>query len=323
LNKKVLKVWLIKTYDERGVAFGNHLMKELGDRLGIRIELHHRVWSSVLGMLLDAFSRGEAPDVFMLGFTWIHTLSHLKLLKPLPEDMAIRPVLAPWMSGCITCQGQAQAYPWLSDPLILNCRLDIMDMFGVHSEDLSTRQGLMTACEHIETTCKKKGINNLSSMYFTLKPPSPMLNRSLAFLFKEGWEFPEYGKIPMNFSTDPRSLHGFNNIWELMRICGVSFSNVRMTGKLMYDIYNKDKQFAFYNGGVIELLDNLLAGVPTDVTRFTAVPLPPNATNAKTFGGGSALAVSSATREPAEMDTHHSISTRNRDGLLGTIPEMS
>lgn len=279
----------------------------LGEALNVDIELRTIPWAQSADSLITAFKNGSPPDVFQIGTTFIRTFAHLDYLAPVPDDFKLKPPLAGWMDGCCSYKGNAVAVPWISEVMILSARRDVMDRFGIEASDIADWDGFSRACAMIAADCKKKkGANALSfplsfPLVFPIRPENKTLRCYISWFLSGGWKFPPLTGIPAGILEHEAVAGTLKYIFGLIRAEGIGIRDVRIHPSHLFEQFVSQGRYAFsveyWAGDIADAIRHSeLSG--DRGTELAIMPVPSISGESVSWGGGSALSVSSATEYP-------------------------
>lgn len=327
----VLRVWLISSFmDGCEASFHLEELEQLGKSLHLNIELKMVSWNRAYENVVSAFKNGNEPDVFQFGTTWAHTLSYLGYLAPVPSNMDLKPSLASWMDKCSIFRGVRTAVPWNAETIVLTACEEALSTYRIKPSDLENWDGFYKVCGEIAAQQKKRTGESRCQipLAFPIRPEMGTLHRYIAWLWAGGWSFPDLKKIPKNILANETCIKTFEYISRLMQVGEMSIKDVQIHPQHMYERFYDQKHYAFYIGN--------WCGIAADAVKclwesrrskipFTMMPIPYSSPDARPWGGGSMLGVSSRTRYPeaAWRVIKHIISDRYSEqlaALSGYVP---
>lgn len=294
LGRTTLKIWLIGSNIELESQYMSAQLKRLEHELPFQAELRMITWNRAFDTIVDAFKNDSAPDIFSTGTTWVHTLSYLKYLAPVPRSFEMRPFLAPWLNDVIRVNGTVYAVPFLSEAYVLMAKQKILDCVGIHGDDLKDWDSFFASCMKITDYFKARGIEHIP-LAFPLRPEIGTLHRYAVWLYKGGWTFPRLHSGMERIFRNEISIKTLGFISNILRAPGADLKALQTdTLSLMEQFQNSDNAFTFFVGnGNMYILNVLNNHHSRDISLY---PLPSLVPDAKTFGGGSVLAVASSCR---------------------------
>ncbi len=293
LGRTTLKIWLIGSNIELESQYMSQQLKRLEQELPFQAELRLMTWNRAFDTIIDAFKNDSAPDIFSTGTTWVHTLSYLKYLAPVPRSFEMRPFLAPWLDDVTRVNGTVYAVPFASEAYVLMAKQKILDTVGIHSEDLKDWDSFFASCMKITEHFKARGIGHIP-LAFPLRPEIGTLHRYAVWLYKGGWTFPRLRTGMDRIFRNEISIKTLSFISNILRAPGANLKALQIdTLSLMEQFRNTDDITFFVGNGNMYVVNALNGYHRSDISLY---PLPSLIPNAKTFGGGTVFAVASTCR---------------------------
>lgn len=293
LGRTTLKIWLIGSNIELESQYMSSQLKRLEQELPFQAQLRMITWNRAFDTIVDAFKNDSAPDIFSTGTTWVHTLNYLKYLAAVPNSYRMRPFLAPWLHDAIRVNGTRYAVPFLSEAYVLMAKQKILDDVGLHSEDLKDWDSFFTSCMKITEYFKGRGIEHIP-LAIPLRPEIGTLHRYTVWLFKGGWTFPRLHAGMERIFQNDISIKALSFLSNILRAPGADLKALQSETLSLMQQFQNSNDFTFFVGNGNMYIANVLNGHhESDISLY---PLPSLVPNAKTFGGGSVLAVASTCR---------------------------
>lgn len=294
LANTTLKIWLIGSNIKAESTYLSQRLKQVEEKLHVHLELRLMPWNRAFDTVVATFKNDSAPDIFSTGTTWVRTLSYTNYLAPLPESFPIKPFLAPGLDESIRYNGKIYAVPFLAEVYVLMARQRVLDSVGIHAEDLSDWDSFFASCMKISDYYKARGVEHIP-LAFPLRPESGTLHRFAVWLFRAGWTFPKlYPGMDRIFRNDISSM-ALEYVSKVVRAAGSDLKPLQTdTQSVMRQYFSTDNAYTFFVGNGADYVRDRVAGIR--VNNLSLYPLPSLVPEAKTFGGGSVLAVSSTSR---------------------------
>lgn len=294
LGRTTLKIWLIGANIQEESEYLSNCLKQIEQEHQFQAELRLITWNRAFDTIIDAFKNDSAPDIFSIGTTWVHTLSYLKYLSPVPQSLKMKPILAPWLYDAIRVKGTVYAVPFLAEAYVLMARKSILDLVGISGNDLKDWDSFYASCMKITDYFRGRGIAHLP-LVFPLRPEIGTLHRYTIWLFKGGWSFPRLRAGMDSIFHNEISIKVLEFISNIIIGAGGDLKALQTdTLSLMTRFHQSENAFTFFVGNGNSYVRNVMNNRPDqDLALF---PLPSLVPNAKTFGGGSVLAVASSSR---------------------------
>ncbi|NLK21902.1 MAG: extracellular solute-binding protein [Epulopiscium sp.] len=297
MNSKSIKVWLLSTYQNNEVFVYNDELKRLEKYLGINIDVKTIPWNRAYDIMIKAFKNGSPPDVLELGSTWISIFAHLGYLKEVPSYFKIRPSLSKWMDDCSIYKGIRYSIPWFIEPVVLATNQDFLEKHNIDYTDICSRDILYDICREIflkENTSSTQ--NEHIPFGFTARPDPGTLHFYMAWLYKEGYVFPNLTKYENNLIDLNSFVETFKYIVKLMNISSTNINDPNIYSRILHEkFYNKNK--------CTFLMDTTNRSVVNTLKykkNHTVIPVPAKSPDMKAYAGGALLNVSSTTKYPNE-----------------------
>lgn len=290
LGSPTLKIWLIGSNIDYESQFLSQKLKKLESELPFHAELRMITWNRAFDTIIDAFKNDSAPDIFSTGTTWVHTLSYLKYLAAAPHSFQMRPFIAPWLYDVIRVNGTIYAVPFISEAYVLMAKTKILDSVGIQGDDLKDWDSFYGSCMKITDYFKARGVEHIP-LAFPLRPEMGTLHRYVVWLFKGGWTFPKLRPGMKSIFRDEKSIKALSFISNILRAPGINLKALQVDTMSLLEQFQKTDNFTFYVGNGNMYIENILNHHHNrDISLY---PIPSLVPNAKTFGGGSVLAVAS------------------------------
>ncbi len=302
MSGDVLRLWLSSSVYGETAPFYMEGFRRLGKELKLDIELKIIPWSRSAATLISAFKNGNPPDIFELGTTVVQTMAHLEYLAPVPDEMKLKPSLADWVDGNCAYKGRRVAVPWLADTVVMAARQDILDRYDISRRDVSDRAGFYRVCEMLaDDGGKKSGNNRFFPMVFPIRPDNWTFRYYVSWLLSSGWKFPPLTPIPANIFENDTVIETFEYISRLIQMSGITTKDVRLHPQHLFEQFASQGRYVFFTGSWVVPLSDVIkrpwlyAGQGAE---FSILPIPSLSPEARPWGGGSTLAVSSGTKFP-------------------------
>ena len=294
LGRTTLKIWLIGANIELESRYMSQLLKRLENELSFDAELRMITWNRAFDTIVDAFKNDSAPDIFTTGTTWVHTLSYLNYLSPVPDSFQMRPFLAPWLHDVIQVNGTIYAVPFTSEAYVLMAKQKILDRVGIQGDDLKDWDSFHASCMKIIEYFRARGIEHIP-LVFPLRPEIGILHRYMVWLFKGGWKFPKLHPGMKSIFRNEISVKALSFVSSILRATGADLKALQAdTMSLMEQFQNEEDSFTFCVGnGNMYTMNVLNKRFDSGISLH---PLPSLVPHAKTFGGGSVITVASTCR---------------------------
>jgi ABC-type glycerol-3-phosphate transport system substrate-binding protein len=290
LGPPTLKIWLIGSNIEHESEYMSQQLKNLENELPFRAELRMITWNRAFDTIVDAFKNDSAPDIFSTGTTWVHTLSYLKYLAAVPDSFQMRPFLAPWLREVIRVNGTNYAVPFLSEAYVLMAKQNTLNGVGIQADDLRDWDSFFSSCMKIIQYYKSRGFAHIP-LALSLRPEIGTLHRYVVWLFKGGWTFPKLHPGMKSIFCSETSIKALSYISNILRAPEADLKALHVdTQSLMEQFQTTDNYTFFIGNGNMYITKILNRNHHGDISLY---PFPSLIPNAKTFGGGSVLAVSS------------------------------
>lgn len=297
---KTLRVWLIVTSREHDVLeFLKRRFKKFEAEHNIKVELKLVTWNRAFENLIAAYKNNNAPDIIQLGSTWVRTMAYMGYIDKVPENIKIRDSFVENMNKISMYQGEQYAVPWNVDTIVLAARKDYLEKLGIKNSDIDNWQKFYQVCKDI--TEKRKYNSDLpEALAFSLRAEADLLHRFSAVLFSKGWNFPDLYQLPEKILTEDMVLDNISYLADLMQTCNIKASDLDKHPYQLNNEFYRYGSYVFYIGswyGIIEDISHNPAESRNDDYNYTILPFPSAAdVEAKTYGGGSVLAVSSSSK---------------------------
>lgn len=291
-----LKVWLISSKIAEESVFYKKLFRKLEEKLHINAELRLLTWNRAYDTIIEALKNNAAPDVFSLGTTWVHTLSYLGYLSPVPREYKIKPCLAEWMKNCIEFSGTKYAVPFLSETYVLLAKKKPIDILGIDGDDIGDWDGFFTVCREIYEYYKSNGNDEYIPFALPIRPEMGTMHRLCVWMFKAGWKFPEITADTNRIFCNDITIQTINYLSRLIRL---SQSDIKPFNTDRHSIYRRflnSDQFTFLVGNATSIVSDILNN--REDQNVYVFPVPSLVPEGKTFSGGSVLTVSSQCKYP-------------------------
>lgn len=294
LGRTTLKIWLIGSNIQRETEYLSNYLKHIEQELPFQAELRLMAWNRAFDTIVDAFKNDSAPDIFSIGTTWVHTLGYLRYLSPVPQTINMRPFLVPWIDEAIRVSGTPIAVPFLSEVYVLMARQSIMERVGIQCKDLTDWDGFYASCMRITDYFKARGIDHLP-LAFPVRPEIGTLHRYVVWLYRGGWTFPKLRPGIDKIFNNEISIKALDLISSILKAPGAEPKALQTdTQSLMDRFQRSENAFSFYVGNGYSYVRGIMNNRPDkDIALY---PLPSLVPDAKTFGGGSVLAVASTSK---------------------------
>lgn len=300
MSGDVLRIWLSSTVNEDTVPFYLEGFKKLGLELNVDIELKTIPWNRSADTLINSFKSGNPPDILELGSTFIQTFAHLNYLESVPAEMEIKPSIASWVDGNCTYNGMRVAVPWFADTIIMAARQDILDRYGISRESISDREGFYKACGLLaDMRIKNDESNQFLPLVFPIRPENGTLRCYVSWLLTSGWHFPPLIPIPKNIFEDDDVINTFEYISKLMQVSGITIKDARLHPHHLFEQFATQDKYVFFIGNWGGTLSDIIRHhkpIANQGPVFSLMPIPSLSRSGSSWGGGTSLAVSSATK---------------------------
>ncbi len=286
-----LKVWLISSNITDESVYYSKLFDKLKEKLHIKVDLRLITWNRAFDAIMDAFKNNAYPDVFSLGTTWVHTLSYLGYLAPLPLSFQMNTPLAEWMTQCIYFNGACYAVPFQCETYVLMAKKKNLDLFGIHADDLNEWNGFFSVCKEIAGYYQSKQIDEHMPLVYPIRPEIGTMHRFSVWLFKGGWTFPKLQNEVKSIFRDDITNKTLCYLSDIVKATVRDVKLLQTDTFSMYQRFLNTDQFTFTVSNGARIVQDLLNNRKND--DIIIMPVPSLVPNAKTFGGGSVLTVSS------------------------------
>jgi ABC-type glycerol-3-phosphate transport system substrate-binding protein len=307
MASKVLKVWILPFTEETMELVIAYYEKHLKSKLDFDVEWSYLPWNIGWREITRALKTGRGPDVFQLGSTWVNTIAQMGYLAPVPQDLADRPVLAPWVKETSLFCGREVAVPFIVEVMSMFARMDLLEEAGLDIESLRDWHGFLNACIVLAEKAKQdphyKDIN-FEPYIFSCHPETTAVNHILYWMYAAGWEFPDFKRGRQLSLLDNGAV--MDTMEYLKEICvksGISPDRVSAPLYTMHKGFFDDGSQAFHidinTKAVMERLkkDKVKRQQPFD---FKILPLPSGKRESRSIGSGSYLCVNSSSRNISE-----------------------
>jgi ABC-type glycerol-3-phosphate transport system substrate-binding protein len=265
------------------------------EMFGIQAELRIITWNRAFDTITEAFKNNSATDIFSIGTTWIRTFCYINYLAPLPGSFRLKPVISPWLDESVRYKGTIYAVPFLAEAYVLMAKQKILDSVGIQAEDLKDWDSFFASCMKITDYFKVRGVEHIP-LAFPLRPELGTLHRYAVWLYKGGWEFPKLHAGMERIFRNEISANTLGYITKILRAPGADLQALQTDTQSLLDRFlTTENDFTFYVGNGSLYVSDLLNHRKNN--NISLYPLPSLVPNAKTFGGGSAMAVSSTCRQ--------------------------
>ena len=294
LGRTTLKIWLIGSNIQRETEYLSTCLKQIEQELPFQAELRLMAWNRAFDTIVDAFKNDSAPDIFSIGTTWVHTQGYLRYLSPVPQSLRLKPLLVPWIDEAITVNGTVVAVPFLSEAYILMARQSTLERVGIQRNDLTDWDSFYASCMKLTNYFKARGIEHLP-LAFPLRPEMGTLHRYVVWLYKGGWTFPKLRSGMDRIFHNEISIKALDLISSILKDPGSDLSALQTDTQSLMGRFQRSKDaFTFFVGNGDSYVRGIMNNHPDkDIALY---PLPSLVPGAKTFGGGSVLAVASTSR---------------------------
>ncbi|MFP4661910.1 MAG: extracellular solute-binding protein [Halanaerobiales bacterium] len=293
-----LKIWLIITSNEHEVL---RFLKDkfchfqIKNNVGIQLKLI--TWNRAFEALIKAYKNDTAPDIIQVGTTWVRTLAYMGYIAPVPANLAVKESFSSNMNKVCIFKDRQYAVPWIIETIILAARKDYMDKYNVNLADLKNLDGLYNTCKKLVYQ-RKENQEIPKLLAFSLKAENDTLHRFFALLWARGWKFPELYGSP-SILTDPVVMENISYLVDLMQVSRVTRADMEKHPYELNEEFYRQGGYFFYIGswyGIVEDISKNTKDSREGNFRYTVLPFPNNHNQSSSYGGGSALVVSSQCR---------------------------
>ena len=293
-----LRVWIMPTHmGSRTESFFSQLIgKYLADHPGIKIELRVIPWSDSCPLIVNSLMSDDPPDLFQSGATWVGTLAHLGYLSPVPTGLIKSPTIAPWLNEIASLNGVQYGVPWLTECSCLLARFDIIELYGIDPDSLSTWEGFYEACSLIGQHCNENG-QSPPPFNFPCRPDYNTLHNATPWLRSGGWQIDIIDPSENQFLSHPSALAGWNYLSRLSKVNPLPTESYTLGQQEQEFGFFLEGQYAFYIGYWWRIVRRLTKHIPDFAFPIRPIPFPKGPGGMGSRGGGSALAVSSRSRQ--------------------------
>lgn len=259
-------------------------------------------WNRAWQELIHAHKRGDPPDVFQLGSTWVGTMAQMGGLLPPPIGIESYAPIASWVNESVTFRGIKMAVPWLSDFSVMAVRTDILDKLGIDPGELTHWPGFLAACEKIGARSKAPGIDSEYPVPigFSHRPEPGTLHHVTPWLLSGGWRVDLAGAGCTRLLSHPSAKPGIEYVHRLLHSHPFASTVAHMHAYQLRRGFYSDGSLAFlcshWSSEIRRVFNAEYAQEAKGRHPMMTMRLPRGPAGSIGFGGLSALGVSPASK---------------------------
>ncbi|MFO7318391.1 MAG: extracellular solute-binding protein [Bacillota bacterium] len=299
-----LRFWVLTTAGPASVQPISRMIEAFSRRSGVPVELRAIPWGRGWRALTRAIKRRDLPDVMHIGSTWIATLAHLDLLAEAPRGVWTQPTVAPWVDEAALAGGVAWAVPWTVECNVLIGRTDLLEAAGVAPEEFSDWDGFLQVCRRLDGMGRSGDgpLKGILPVAVHSRPDSVTLHWATPWLWSGGWRLDRetlvHGVVLRDESAEP----GLQFIAELFKTSPLLPEMADTSSfRVALDFFEAGR-YVFYSSHSVHFFRPLVQAGPGERPSrwpMAMFPLPRGPAGSLTRGGGSFLAVSRTSKQPA------------------------
>ena len=294
MKQQDIEIWLMANLNEGESKFFQEVFNNFKRNYNMGVTMKRVSWSKVFSDLIKAFKKGNPPDVFQLGTTWVNTFSHLGFLAEKPSFLDCSP-LTEWMRRCCSYKGTDIAVPWNVEVKGLMVNKEVINKMGISLSRIKNREDFYSLILDLKQA-RKKNSEIPFPVVFPLKSTNSTLHLFSAWLLAAGGKYPELRNRPEKIIRRQDFMENFNSIIRLIEISSNSkeYDKHLKHPYTLYEEFSEENKYIFYLG-TWEIRNDPGSWEEND---FTFIPIPIASSNWRTRGGGSVLTVSSSCEHP-------------------------
>lgn len=330
VKENILRVWLIisQSNPQEYSAYLKNIFSIFERKNNINIQEEYVTWERVLTALIDAFKKNTAPDVIMIGTSWLRTFAHMGYLDQVPDWVDFKPSINEKINEICKYNESYCAVPWIVDTIIMAGRKDYMSKLDISRDDVKDWRGLNETVKRI-TELRKKDPNLPRPISLAFKRENDTIQRFFSLLWSQGWDFPDLRGVPEKIINDPFVID------QLKYFANLKIINESSEAKIKVHPYEVNEEFyeygesVFYIGSWYAIVNRINEAEwegksEKPVANYCILPFPASSgERSVSYGGGTTLAVpaSSSKKETAWKLVEHLINDEIiRKFDIGNVP---
>ncbi|MFW5995942.1 MAG: extracellular solute-binding protein [Halanaerobiaceae bacterium] len=287
LPNKTIRILLIATSTGHELKFFRRKFQKFEEKHNVKVKIMRLSWTRAFPRLIEAFKNNNPPDVIQLGTTWVDTFASLGYLNPVPVSV-FRPALTGWMNQACTYKEKYVAQPWFMEIRSLLVREDLLRKLNISSEVINSCNFINLCREIAEKQTRLQ--ERILPFAFSVRPESELLHRVMSWHWAKGRSFPAPNKGGGGILSSSSCLKTLDFISKLLKVSSASPEELQRHPYKLYLGFLKGSYIFFQGSWEIRLTDSVNAN------DYGLMPMPVSGSGSKYWGGGSVLAVSSASR---------------------------
>ncbi|MFW5992081.1 MAG: extracellular solute-binding protein [Halanaerobiaceae bacterium] len=295
-RSNILRIWLIisQSDPQENSTYLKTFLSEFERRHAIKIQEEYVTWDRVLTALIKAFKNDNAPDVIMVGTSWMRTLVHMGYLSQVPDWVDFEPAINQGINKVCKYDGKYFAVPWITETVIMAGRKDYMSKLNINRKDLEDWQGLKETVKRI-TEMRKKDKDVPKPLSLAIKRENDTIQRFFSFLWSHGWSFPDLSEIPEKLVYDPFVIDMIKN-FATLKIINENPEEMKVHPYEVNEEFYDYGKSVFYIGSWYAIVDRINNADWGDENKkaaanYSVLPFPDSGGGSVTYGGGTVLAV--------------------------------
>jgi len=278
-------------------------IQRLEGKLKIDIQLKIVSWNRAFDDLVQSFKKGDPPDVFQLGTTWVQALAYMGYLATVPPSVPKRPALNLWMERCCRFRGERIAVPWQADVMMMIARRDILEAQKIPPEELKDWDSFLKTCRALQELKERSRSEFPVPLAMSVRPEVGTLHLYLSWLWSGGWSLERGFSRREKILDTEEFIATFEYLKKLLQTSGIARDLFGIHPYLLKDYFYFHGRYVFGFGSPWKVVLDQTGGKYSNDQRMLPVklfPLPAGPAGSISWGGGSVFCVSSTSRYPQE-----------------------
>ena len=266
----------------------------------IEIEYEMLSWSRSWFRLMQAIKEKTGPDIIQIGTTWIGTLGYLGAVRKLDKIAGRKNNFVPTFLGMCRFYDHLWALPWFCEGRVLFYRKDLLKKAGINPQDILNWDAFKLACAKISKIVGPS--SNTSPLGFSAQKEQVILQDLASWIWSNGGDFLSQGSKHATL-TQAETRQGMKFFAQLISEQYISKDSLEQnTGEVAENFFMHDA-FAFMFSSSWPLQVYLNSASKHFIGRqkaseYGVLPIPAGPVGRFNFIGGSALAITSFSRQP-------------------------
>lgn len=296
-----IKLWLMPNGGfESEQTIGQELTAFRKKNPTVEVECETLSWSRAWFRLMQAIKEKSGPDVIQIGTTWIGTLGYLGAVNKLDKEVGKKNDFIPTFLGMCRFYDHLWALPWFCEGRVLFYRKDILAKAGVSAAEIQDWEGFRLACEKIQRAYG--GSSSVAPIGFSAQKEQGILQDIASWVWSYGGDF-----LSSDFKhaslTQNETREGMKYFAQLISGNLISRDSLQQnTGEIAENFFiHGAYAFMFSSSWPLQVYLNKSSKhfIGKECAGdYGVMPIPAGPAGRFNFAGGSALAVTSFSKNP-------------------------